>query len=47
MDDRRNLGESFTSINVHEYNVCILFYYVCFMLENRKHEKIDSLRDEE
>lgn len=24
-----------------------LFYYVCFMLENRKHEKIDSLRDEE
>ena len=29
----------FTSINVHEYNVCISFYYVCFMLENRKHEK--------
>ena len=24
-----------------------LFYYVCFMLENRKHNKIDRLRDEE
>ena len=24
-----------------------LFYYVRFMLENRKHKKIDRLRDEE
>lgn len=24
-----------------------LFCYVCFMLENRKHNKIDRLRDEE
>lgn len=23
-----------------------LFYYMCFMLENRKHNKIDKLRDE-
>ena len=46
MDDRRNLGESLLQ-SMSMSIMFVFFYYVCFMLENRKHEKIDSLRDEE